>query len=73
MADAHIFYDEVRINVAEPGITHVYVLVRAEGDYPHMIPGWYYKAFPSSRPAFDVFQKMWEEDGGVLYWARKAP
>ena len=73
MANTSVFFDEVRINVADPQLTHVYVLVRTEGDAPHMVGGWYYRAYPASITSEEIIKTMWNEDGGVLYWARKAP
>lgn len=73
MADAHVYYDEIRINVADPELTQIYVYVRCEGDCPHTVQGWYHKTFPSYRTAQDLMREIWDEEGGVLYWGKKAP
>lgn len=45
---------EIRFDVEDPEITHVYVINKAEGDCPIGLAGCHHKAFPGSTPVKDI-------------------
>lgn len=73
MSDCHVYYDELRFDVRDPEMTEVYVFIRTEGDCPHMLMGWHYKAFPASQTTQDIFAAMWDGKENPMMWPLKAP
>lgn len=75
MGACHTFYDELRFDVRDPHLTHVYVYIRAEGDCPHMIQGWHHKAFPSTTSVQEILSAMGsgDQEAEPMMWPLKAP
>jgi len=63
--------EEVRFDLRDEQITHVYVLVRADGDAPIGVQGWHYKAFPSRIPVAEIVSR--ENFNDYILWPLKAP
>ena len=64
--------DELRFDTSDDQVMEVYVLVRAWGDCPHTVQGWYHKTFPARVSALDVL-KGDIANGEYLMWPREAP
>jgi hypothetical protein len=75
MGACHTFYDELRFDVRDPHLTHVYVYIRCQGDCPHFIQGWHHKAFPSTMSTKEIFDNLWSgnDDSDPVMWPLKAP
>lgn len=73
MGDCHLFHDEIRISVREPGKTEMWVYIRGEGDCPIQCLGWWYKAFPLPITAADVLQRWTDGVENPLNWERRNP
>lgn len=75
MANAEVYFDELRFDVRDPDALHVYVFIRGEGDCPFMVHGWHHKAFPASTTAADVLKSFTFSEGGEnpLLWENGAP
>ena len=67
VADTPIAYDELRLNVADPEITHVWVLINVGDDCPIGVQGWHHKTFPASIPTIELLEQMWKGDQPVLW------
>ena len=66
--------EELRFTGLNGPQTECYARVSAEGDYPHMVPGWYHRSFPATTSTLDILAGI--KDGtvpGVLMWDRGAP
>lgn len=63
--------EEVRFDLRDEQITHVYVLSRAGGDAPIGVQGWHYKAFPARIPMVEILTP--EYIGDYIMWPLKAP
>ena len=73
MANTPISYDEIRFDVREPEITHVYVYVRdMDGSFP-IVRGWHHKAFPSSMSALDIMKAWADGKEDPIMWPLNAP
>ena len=73
MADTHVFYDEIRINIQNEAFTDVYVFVRAYPDPPFNLPGWHYKQFPGERTSQDIVQLIFTGQDSPMAWERRDP
>lgn len=74
MGDCATFYDEIRISVRNPDKTEMWVYIRGEGDCPHLLLGWHYKAFPSTMTTIDILQSWFDgETGDPMLWPRMDP
>lgn len=71
MANATSTIEEVRFDLRDEQITHVYVLSRAGGDAPIGVQGWHYKAFPARIPMVEILTPHYISD--YLLWPLKAP
>lgn len=72
MGACHTYYDEIRFNVFDPDVTHVYVFIRGEGDCPFPVHGWHHKAFPATMTTLDIHNLLWNGEDPVL-WQRADP
>ena len=70
MANATATIQEIRFDVRDEQMTHVYVLVRAGGDAPIGVQGWHYKAFPARITAVQILVEHFRDH---LLWPLKAP
>ncbi len=74
MADGKFTYDELRFDVRDPDITHVYVAVTADHNCPISVQGWHYKAFPARLNTLEVHEMMFaDDDDPIIMWPLKAP
>lgn len=73
MGDCHLYHDEIRINVADPTKTKVWVYLRGEGDCPFQCIGWRYKEFPASVTSMDVLDLWSKGQENPLDWPRMDP
>lgn len=74
MANTGIAYQEVRINVRDPQLTHVYVFVEiVSGEYMHMVEGWRHKVFPAAMSMQDILKAWAEGKEDPLLWDMGAP
>lgn len=70
MGKATSTIDEIRFDLRDPQITHVYVACHGGGDYPLGVDGWYYKAFPAR---IDVVTIIKEHISHYLLWPLESP
>jgi hypothetical protein len=69
--DCKFDIDEVRFDVRDPDITHVYAFLRPiAGDCPDLVLGWHYKAFPARIPGAEIYMKHIAD---CVLWPLKAP
>lgn len=73
MGSCSVYFDEMRFDVRDEQITHVYCLVRTLGDCPFQLPGWYHKAFPSRMSSLDILQAIKDGKEQILMWDKGAP
>ena len=76
MGNCHVSLDEIRINVENQTATHVYALVRARGDCPLDMSGWYHKTFPVTLPTAEVYRMIVSGEESPLvgeHWTRRRP
>lgn len=73
MGACHTYYDELRFDVRDPEVTHVYVFIRAEGDCPFMVHGWHHKAFPATTTTMDIHALLWKYGDDPVLWERVDP
>jgi hypothetical protein len=74
MANSTYGIDEIRLNVADPDRTDVYIYLSAGVDCPHFVVGWHYKAYPARMTTAEVFSLLGTTpDHDPLCWVRKAP
>lgn len=75
MAEAGVFYDEIRIDVRDPDATHVYVYCRIVGDFTQRLTGWHYKSFPPTVPSVKILRDHMFKGGETdpLMWEMKTP
>ena len=71
MANATSTIEEVRFDLRDEQITHVYVLSRGSWDAPIGVQGWHYKAFPARIPMVEILTP--QHIGDYLLWPLKAP
>ena len=73
MANTGIAFQEVRINVRDPDLTHVYVLIEVvSGEYMAMVEGWRHKVFPARMNIQEIMQ-AWADGDDPLMWDMGAP
>lgn len=73
MANTEISYDEIRLDVRDPELTHCYVFIRnVSRDGMLGVEGWHHKAFPASLTVQDVLQ-AWADGDNPLLWPLEAP
>ena len=70
MANSTAITREIRFLI-EDRLTHVYVLIDADGDCPAGIQGWHHKTFAAVESVQDVVARM-VEDLAIL-WPLQAP
>lgn len=73
MANTKIAYQEIRFDVRDEQITHVYILVENLSRDGFPIGGWYYKAFPARMSTLDIMQSWADGKEDPIMWAKKAP
>lgn len=74
MANTGIAYQELRINVRNPKLTHVYVFVEiVSGEYMHGVDGWRHKVFPADISMLDIVQAWANGKENPLLWDMGAP
>lgn len=73
MGKCAVYIDELRFDVRDPELTKVYVFIRTEGDCPHMIAGWHFKAFSASQTTEDIFKLMWNGNEDPMLWPLQSP
>lgn len=73
MGDCRTFYDEVRFDVRNPDVTHVYVFIRGEGDCPYFVQGWHHKEFPASLPTLEIHALIFQFGDDPVLWERAEP
>lgn len=62
--------EEIRFKIQD-SFTECFVYVRAEGDCPHMVQGWHYKAFGKEIPVSAIMTPEHFDDH--LLWPLNAP
>ena len=77
MADTIIAYDEIRFDVRDEQLTHVYVFIKnVSNDGMLGVQGWHHKVFPARMSTLDIM-KAWNEAGpdweDPLLWPLNAP
>lgn len=74
MADCKYSFDEIRFDVRDPEITHVWVFLSVDDptgmDCPHMVAGWHHKKFPASISTLDLHKHHVKD---AVMWASEAP
>jgi hypothetical protein len=73
MGNCSVFHDEMRFDVRNPEFTTVYVLLRCEGDCPHMVHGWHRKDFAKEIPMDELFNRIWTGHETPMTWERGNP
>jgi hypothetical protein len=73
MGKAAAIYEELRVDIRDPEITHCYFLVRAEGDCPLGVQGWHHKAFPASVDARAILGQIACGEEDPLQWPHRNP
>lgn len=73
MANTEIAYQEIRMDVRDPEITHVYVAVENISRDGFPVGGWYYKAFPARMSVLAIMQAWANGEEDPVMWAKKAP
>lgn len=74
MANTVIAYQELRIDVRDPELTHVYMLIdNLSNDGMLGVQGWHYKAFPASMSILDILNDWAKGGEDPLLWPLKAP
>ena len=74
MANTVISYDEVRIDVRDPKLTHAYVFVRnMSNDGMLGVQGWHHKVFPADMSMLAIMQAWADGKEDPLLWPLEAP
>jgi hypothetical protein len=74
MANSTYGMDEIRLNVADPDRTDVYVYLSPGVDCPHFVAGWHYKAYPARMTTLEIHSLLCTTaDHDPVMWPRKAP
>lgn len=73
MGNCATYYDEIRFSVRKPDTTEMWVYIRGEGDCPHLLLGWHYKAFPSTMTTLDILQAWLSGGDDPMMWPRMDP
>lgn len=74
MANTVIEFQEVRIDVRDEQITHVYVLIKnLSNDGMLGVGGWHHKAFPARMSMLDIMNAWGRNEEDPLMWPQAAP
>lgn len=73
MANSHLYYDEVRLDVRDPHKLKVWVYIRCEIDCPHFVEGWYGTEFLTPYTTQQFFQDWSEGKVEPLDWKKSIP
>ena len=74
MANTVISYDEIRMDVRDEQLTHVYVYIRnVSCDGLLGVEGWHYKAFPARMSTLEIMQAWADGKEEPLLWTLNAP
>ena len=73
MANTQIEYQELRIDVRDPEVTHVYVLIANLSRDGFPIGGWYHKAFPARMSMLDIMQAWARGEENPIMWPQQVP
>jgi len=74
MANTVIAYQEIRFDVRDEKLTHVYVLIdNLSRDGLLGVQGWHYKAFPASTSVMEIMELWANGAEDPLMWPQKAP
>ncbi len=74
MANTKIAYQELRIDVRDPELTHVYVMIdNLSNDGLPGVQGWHHKVFPASMSMVDIVQAWADGKENPLMWPQNAP
>ena len=74
MTDSTHSIDEIRFDVRDPTITHVYVYLSAHGDSPFFVQGWHHQVYPATMTTLEL-HKLIVTTGAhdPVTWPREAP
>lgn len=73
MANAAVYYDEVRFNVRKEDETEVFIFCRFEGDSP-LRTGWRKKSYPASLSTVEIHNMLFKtSEDSPLYWEEGGP
>lgn len=64
-------FQELRFDVRDTDVTHVYVLIEGLDDWCR--PGWHHKAFPANMPVLTIMQAWAVGDEDPRTWPLQAP
>ena len=73
MANTIVEYHEIRFDVRNPELTHMYVFIKALNDSPIGVEGWHHKVFPASMSILDIMQSWNDGNEEPLIWSLEAP
>lgn len=73
MADTLVAYQEVRINVRDPEVTHVHVFIENLSRDGLPVEGWRHRAFPARMSMLDILNAWAEGKEDPIMWDRGAP
>jgi hypothetical protein len=73
MGTCHTFYEELRFDVRDPHVTHVYCFVRGEGDCPVQALRWHHKVFPANISTLEIHGSLWNNGDDPVLWERADP
>lgn len=74
MANTEIAYQEIRIDVRDPELTQVYVMIdNLSNDGMIGVQGWHHKTFPARMSVLDIIQAWSDGKEDPLMWPQKAP
>lgn len=73
MADTVIHYQQIRMDVRDPQVTHVYVLVENMSRDGFPVGGWYTKSFPARMSTLEIMQAWADGKEEPIMWARGRP
>lgn len=74
MANTGVAYQEIRIDVRDPNLTHVYIFVEiVSGEHMHGVEGWKHKVFPATMSMLAIMQAWAEGKENPLLWDSGAP
>lgn len=73
MGKCSLSYNEIRFDVRDPELTHVWVVITAKGDCPIGAQGWHHKVFPASKPTLKIHEEMFNGTDNPVLWSLEAP
>lgn len=69
MANTSVACQEIRFNVADPDLTHVYVLYKnMSNDGMLYVGGWRHKVFPASKSVLEIIQDWKDGKENPFMW-----